>query len=570
MITKRIYRCVTNLLSKFVTHPVLGLPVLTKLCIFSFMLIYSSVQANSLKVNKIELDVFDISAKNVPVVDSKGKICALFKIYFPYGGFTFSADGEVAASSYDKGQYNVYLSENTSKISLIKDEKIVYTVDLTQYDVLPLYSSQVYHVFLEEDKPNNIPTVEVRLLNYKRPQISNAELTSIETEASKKYEEVIRKVAKGSKSDIEDDLQKLQDIADKGSMGAAFLLGKFIVEHKEIFNARLTDAEFYLAIALEYGKIPRSGYYLGNHYIDKQDYEKAVECYFVGENLGDDYCTNALALMYAQGIGVEKDIDLAIEMWRELYWNSTTRFPEKNKPIDYLTFYGGSLHLVDDFTNPDIIAQADSIFENPTLSTLDTRARYYFPIKFNVGKRELLQNHNLEYGIFFIDLLTKTTTKDRGLNYPLNLPNEEMLLEESVKLIESEAEKMNPRAMNQLALMYKNGIYYAPNRKKALEIYTNGARTGDRIMAENGAKLADLLQEFDLAYNFSIQAYEKGSRNKTILIILARNYANQSRVKKDPLLAIKYIEEAIEAENNPIEKRKLRTWIETIKRENKL
>jgi len=65
-----------------------------------------------------------------------------------------------------------------------------------------------------------------------------------------------------------------------------------------------------------------SAWYIGKFYYKQKKYINAKEWYVFGERIGDPKSINSLALLYAEGIGVEKDISQAISILKKHSYKS--------------------------------------------------------------------------------------------------------------------------------------------------------------------------------------------------------------------------------------------------------
>ena len=90
-----------------------------KICLLISLFVSGAYQllAQDLRINQIAQMQLDLTARTQPRMDANGKACALLKIYIP-SLKEAEFEGNIVETSYDAGEYKVYIQDGTQSITV--------------------------------------------------------------------------------------------------------------------------------------------------------------------------------------------------------------------------------------------------------------------------------------------------------------------------------------------------------------------------------------------------------------------------------------------------------------------
>ena len=135
-----------------------------KLLLFIFLLgIFTHLHAKELKVVDFQESPLDISARENPIVDANGDACAIIKARTGVENVKFYADLGIKKVERHDGEYWLWVSAGTKRITIESEELGVAVYEL------PEFTSEymVYVIFLDAVLPDKIVYNEVAFLTFK-------------------------------------------------------------------------------------------------------------------------------------------------------------------------------------------------------------------------------------------------------------------------------------------------------------------------------------------------------------------------------------------------------------------
>lgn len=475
-------------------------------------------------VRDVAADMMDLTAATSPRYSADGRQCALFKIECVRRGLRFAGDGIVGDVAYDGSEYAVYLLPEARSLTVSADGCGTVRIVFADYGVAPLVPKAVYHAVVELPAE---PSVDDRVRLYKPVALTAEQRLQLDMQAA----DYVRTPG-ANKS-------QLKALADKGSYNACVMLGSYFVRGYSdsslgVSAQEVAEGEYLLRIAAEYGESPAAAFALGEYYYAINDFERAFEYYFSAHSAGNVKASNALALMMAYGLGTEKDTAGALDIWREIYWK-----PNCPKSVEEsIIRQGASILAVADFSAPGIREDAGRAlarrggFSSDMFKDLKGK-KMQIPLLYNAAVQALDAEQPLPAALYLINAFTGTKKY-----YPRPMPGQDTLMDRSVAIVQTAAAADSTVALDCLARMYSNGVYFKTDKARALELYTRGAELGVVRMAEAASELVDGAD----AFRFRQKAYDLGSRWWKLLLSLGDNYAQGVGVKKNPQKALELYE----------------------------
>lgn len=508
--------------------------------------------AQEMKVNSVTADITDLSAKINPRYAPNGSPCALLKITCPQSGVSFQSKGIIGNIEYVGGEYLVYLASSTKDLVIESKNNGNLNLVLSKYDVLPLQPNLVYHVFI--DLINDI-SVDERVRLYKPMSLSEEEKFKLHSQA------INIKLPVGTYDSVEE--KELTTLFNKkGCLLAGLQLGSHYIRGflagDSIPSEKIAEGEFLLKVSVEYDENAYAAKLLGDYFYNSKLYENAFEYYFIGHMKGDEDASNCLALMMENGLGTEKDVEGALDIWRDMFWNRdnfTKAFTSKNDAIfEHFIRLKKSINTLDEFSAESIIDEATKTYDYARISGISKQRlsfidwkkvdRQYYPRLYNTLKIALYKDASIDAAIYFMELFSRTrpyllsSYTDMDMFYPEDLPDRDVVISKSINLIKEAASKDHLKAMRLLSQLYLDGKFIIKNIDRALEILARGSELGDADMAGTAEKILDGLYRYDEAFRFRKLAYDLGNRNHNLLLRLADNYAAGEHCEKNPQKAL--------------------------------
>lgn len=510
------------------------------------LLLSLTIFSQKIKVASMTLDAMDLTAEISPRIANDGQPCALLKVACPQTGITFSADYIVGDIVYDNGEYYVYLPAHSSGISISSPQYGKLSINFSDYKISSLHSKAVYHVII--DLTSDV-SVDERVRLYKLPQITKEQITELNNQAS----EISLKKGILKSSEID----RLINLFKEGCLKAATILGSHYIQGflkgDNVSPDLIQNGEFMLKVATEYNSDAYAANILGDYYYNSGNYERAFEYYFVAHTNNNVNASNSLAIMMENGIGTEKDVEGALDIWRELFWDRdyyARNFILKDEVLlDNFNRLNSYVQTASDFSSDSVVMLAREQYQKnknldlkaKTFNSIDVSKidRSCYPLIYHTAVLALCQDSSIDAAIYFIKLFSRKRQSmsifsyDVNVFYPENLPYKDELIQKSLEIIKKIASNDNVEAMRCLAEMYKNGTYVAKNEKKALEILDRGSQIGDSQMASDAAELASKLYMFKEASQYRQHAYKLGGRGWHLILDLADDYVSGYNVTKD-------------------------------------
>lgn len=550
------------------------------ICIF---LVTFCANAQEMKVNSVTSDITDLSAKMNPRYASDGSPCALLKITCPQSGISFQAQGLVGEIEYKGGEYQIYLACSAKDLMIVSKNNGNLNLVLSKYNVLPLQPNLVYHVFI--DLINDV-SVDERVRLYKPISLSEEEKYKLNTQVAN------IKLAPGEYGTVEE--RELSNLFyKKGCLSAGIQLGSHYIRGllagDSIPYDKIEEGEFLLKVSVEYNENAYAARLLGDYFYNSRLYDDAFEYYFIGHTKNNEDASNCLALMLENGLGTEKDVEGALDIWRDLFWNRdsfTKAFSSNNDAIfEHFVRLKKSINTLDEFSSESIFEEAAKNYDISLISGIkgtrlsfidwDKVDRKYYPRLYNSLKIALNKDASIDAAIYFMELFSRkrpydlSSYTDMDMFYPNNLPNKNEIISKSINIIKEATSKNNLNAMRLLSKLYMDGNFVEKDDNKALEILARGSELGDAEMAGTAERILDSTYRYDEAFQYRKLAYDLGNRNYNLLWRLADNYAAGEHCAKDPQKALELYNEilsrAIGHDKSIIEER-----IRDLKIENKL
>lgn len=293
--------------------------------------------------------------------------------------------------------------------------------------------------------------------------------------------------------------------------------------------------------------------------------------------------------MMENGLGTEKDIEGALAIWRDLFWNRdsfTKAFTSNNDAIfEHFVRLKKSINTLDEFTSESIFEEAAKNYDISLISGIkgtrlsfidwDKVDRKYYPRLYNSLIIALNRDASINAAIYFIELFSRkrpydlSSYTDMDMFYPNDLPNKDEIISKSINIINNATSNDHLNAMRLLSQLYMDGNFVEKNDDKAIEILTRGSELGDASMAAKAEAILNSVYKYDEAFYYRKLAYDLGNRNWQLVLRLADNYATGNHCTKDSQRALELYNELLSRsmghDKNIIEDR-----IRDLKIENKL
>ncbi len=550
------------------------------ICLLYFLQIVFHSLSQEMKVSSVISDITDLSAKMSPRYSSDGKACALLKITCPQSGISFRADGIVGEIKYDNGEYLLYLACDAINIKILSQNNDGLNIDLSKYDILPLQSNMVYYVFIVM---SNEISVDERVRLYKPIMCSKDEVLKLNEKADR-----VSLISGQYGTAEEKELFKLFD--EKGCIKAGAMLGNHyimgLLKGDSISYSNIKEGEYMLKVAVEYNDDASAAKLLGDYFYNSRSYNEAFEYYFIGHTKQNASASNCLALMMENGLGTQKDIEGALDIWRDLFWNRdhyTKTFILKNEALfEHFIRLKSSINTFADFSSNAVVKQAQEAYAENSHITIPEHIdweqinRNYLPILFNKAVIALNNDASIDAALFFIDLfsrprparLTSYTTMD--IFFPDDLPNKEKLISTSIHIIKEAASKDHIEAMKTLSKVYLDGKLETRSEEKALSILARGSQLGDASMAAKAEAILHSAYKYEEAFHYRQLAYDLGNRNWDLVLRLADNYASGEHCVKNHQKALELYKELLSRSTRDSDKSIIEKRMTGIKIKNKI
>lgn len=539
--------------------------------------------SQEMKVKSVTSDVTDLSAKIKPRYSSDGAVCALLKIICPQSGIAFQSDGIVGEIEYDSGEYKVYFACNAKDLMIMSKNNGQLNLSLAKYNVLPLQPNLVYYVLI--DLINDI-SVDERVRLYRPVILSSEEKTALMTQVAD-----IHLTPGVYGADEEKELSTL--FYEKGCIAAGARLGFHyitgLLKGDSISTDKISEGEFLLKVAVEYDDDASASKLLGDYFYNFRSYDNAFEYYFIGHTKQNADASNCLALMMENGLGSKKDVEGALDIWRDIFWNrdgfSKALTPNNETIFEHFIRLKSAINTPSEFSSESAVEYAAKIYDKTSITGVkavrlpfidwEKVDRKYYPILYNILKIALNDDASVDAAVYFVELFSRakpyslSSCTDMDMFYPDDLPDKEEIISKSINIINEATSRGHINAMKSLAKLYLDGKFINKSEDRALEILIRGSELGDASMAGKAEDILDKAHKFDEAFRYRKLAYDLGNRNWKLVLRLADNYATGDHCVKDPQRALELYNEIL---SNSIghDKSIIKDRIRDLKIENKI